>query len=597
MKNSDAVISFYKENLSAFEKKESTLNKKIKQIMALRLSFAGLLVFFFFYGISMDVSWMLYVSGISLLAFISLLMWQNNLEKTLQFYKAQVYVYEEELAYLKKGIWSKNTGEEYINPSHPYTYDLDIFGKHSLFQKINRTKTYLGEKSLVEDLENPDLNTIAEKQDIIKEMATDVSFLQDLQAYAYLTFEEKEQINSFFKWLENKEIQLPRFWVIYSKISWLPFVLVLALIFIAKLPLTNLLVTIFVIHFLIAGIYRKKNAHQEKGMDKMAIHLYQYGNIFKAIEEKEWHSEGLKKLHKKILGNYKNASTNLFQLAQIFKRIENIENIFGNLILNGVFLYHIKSLDLLKKWHQEQNVELKTQMETWGKWEALLSLAIFHYNHPQYIFPEISEDHFTFEKLGHPLMEIKKMVTNSISFTEKPFVILTGSNMSGKSTFLRSIGVNTLLFNIGAPVFAQKAVLSPLPLYVSMRQTDSLSDNESYFYAEIKRLNAIKEALKTEAHFILLDEILRGTNSDDKTAGAIGLLEQLTHFKVKGIIATHDLEVCSMENQYNNFYKNYCFESQIKDGDLLFDYTLRSGICKNRSATFLMKKMGILPEN
>lgn len=595
--NSLEALQFYENKKSHFQEKESALNKKIKSLMALRLTIAGLLIFLFFYAISMNVSWMLYASGLCLLGFLGLLMYQNKLEKILKFFKAQVYVYEEEIAYIKEGVLSKKNGKEYINTQHPFTYDLDIFGKHSLFQKINRTKTYLGEKSLVKNLENPDLNSIAERQNIIKEMASDMPFLQDLQAYAYLTFEEKEQINSFFTWLEDKEVHIPKFLLFYSKISWIPFAILLILIFIVKLPLTNLLLTVFVIHFLLAGMYRKKNIQQEKGMDKMAIHLQQYGNIFQAIEEKEWSSTGLKKLQEKILGKHKNASTNLFQLAQIFKRIENIENIFGNLILNGVFLYHIKSLNQLKKWHNEQNIELKTQMQTWGEWEALLSLAIFHYNHPQYIFPEITERDFSFENLGHPLMETDKMVTNSISFSEKPFVILTGSNMSGKSTFLRSIGINTLLFNLGAPIFAEKASLSPLPLYVSMRQTDSLSDNESYFYAEIKRLNAIKEALKTKAHFILLDEILRGTNSDDKTAGAIGLLEQLTQFEVKGIIATHDLEVCSMENTHNNFYKNYCFESQIKNGDLLFDYTLRSGICKNRSATFLMKKMGILPEN
>lgn len=588
------IIQFYKNGLDEYQNLSTTLNKKIKKIMAMRLTSMALLLFFFFYAVSMNVPWMLYLSGALLISFIVLLQWQNKLEKVLDLYKAQLLVYEEEYYFVKDGELSGKDGAEYINPQHPYTYDLDIFGKNSLFQYLNRTKTYLGEEALVRQLDTQNLENIAEKQAMVQELSEDISWIKTMQSYAFLCFEEKENIERFFDWLDNKEVRVNKGIYLYAKFAWMVMLALILIQWIFNIPLNSIIIIVFIFNILVSGSIRNKNAHLEKGMDKMSNHIFQYGQLFAAIKDKEFQSKGLKDLQEQISKEELNASENLFSLAKIFKRIESIENIFGNILLNGFALYHVQTLKQLQDWHQEKNKELKNQLLVWGQWEALMSLALFKYNHPHYQFPTISDNQVYFNNLGHPLMKEENMILNSIDFSEQSFVILTGSNMSGKSTFLRSLGVNYLLFSLGAPIYTKSSALKPLPLFVSMRQTDSLSENESYFYAEIKRLKQIKDAIEKEEHFILLDEILRGTNSDDKTAGAIGLLEQLSTINVNGVIATHDLEVCEMANQHENKYVNYCFESQIINDDLFFDYQLRPGICKNRSATFLMEKMGIL---
>jgi DNA mismatch repair ATPase MutS len=185
-------------------------------------------------------------------------------------------------------------------------------------------------------------------------------------------------------------------------------------------------------------------------------------------------------------------------------------------------------------------------------------------------------------------------IGNEVSFHPQSFVILTGSNMSGKSTFLRSLGINMVLAGTGSVVCASEAHVHPLPVLVSMRLSDSLSDSESYFFAEIKRLKQIMDGLEVEPAFVLLDEILRGTNSDDKRNGTIEVLKKVIAKKAIGAIATHDIEVCLTTNEYPEILKNNCFEVEIKNDELHFDYKLREGICKNKSATFLMKKMGII---
>ena len=191
----------------------------------------------------------------------------------------------------------------------------------------------------------------------------------------------------------------------------------------------------------------------------------------------------------------------------------------------------------------------------------LNSLANFSYNNPEFIFPEINDNYIiNLQEVGHPLIKSHKRICNDIIFTNHDFIILTGSNMSGKSTFLRTLGVNMVLGGIGAPICATSANLHPLNVIVSMRQSDSLSDGESYFFAEVKRLKQIIEKLENEICFVLLDEILKGTNSDDKQTGTIEVIKKIMSKKAIGCIATHDLEVCQLVNEYEKKLFNKCFE-------------------------------------
>ncbi|RYE57301.1 MAG: hypothetical protein EOP48_06100 [Sphingobacteriales bacterium] len=230
-----------------------------------------------------------------------------------------------------------------------------------------------------------------------------------------------------------------------------------------------------------------------------------------------------------------------------------------------------------------------------GEMEMLTSLANFSYNNPEYVFPKLNDSfEIQFKNLSHPLLDSMNRVGNDVDFCKENFIILTGSNMSGKSTFLRSLGINMVLAGTGAPVCASQANIHPLKVLVSMRLSDSLSDSTSYFFAEIKRLKQIMGSLQKERSFVLLDEILRGTNSDDKRNGTIEVIKKMIAKNAIGAIATHDTEVCLTTQEFPHQLSNKCFEVAIVDNELFFDYKLRDGICQNKSATFLMKKMEVI---
>ncbi|MEG2102822.1 MAG: DNA mismatch repair protein, partial [Flavobacterium sp.] len=261
----------------------------------------------------------------------------------------------------------------------------------------------------------------------------------------------------------------------------------------------------------------------------------------------------------------------------------------------GTFLFNLHVLRSLLKWKENYSEELEKWISIIGEFEALNSLANLAHNNPDFVYPEINTEYkIGFENLSHPLLNPISRVGNDTHFYPESFMILTGSNMSGKSTFLRSLGINMVLGGIGSVVCASKANIHPLPVLVSMRLSDSLADSESYFFAEIKRLKQIMDALEDRPAFVLLDEILRGTNSDDKRNGTIEVVKKVIAKKAIGAIATHDIEVCLTTNEYPKILTNQCFEVEIKDNELHFDYKLRAGICKNKSATFLMQKMGVI---
>jgi len=250
---------------------------------------------------------------------------------------------------------------------------------------------------------------------------------------------------------------------------------------------------------------------------------------------------------------------------------------------------------MLKKWKARYAGKIEEWIAVIAQFEALNSLANYSYNNPDFVFPTLNREHrISFSDLGHPLINGETRIGNDISFNENPFVILTGSNMSGKSTFLRSLGVNMVLASCGAPVCAKAADLHPMPVLVSMRLSDNLSESESYFFAEVKRLKQIMEQAEAERAFVLLDEILRGTNSNDKRSGTVEVIKKLIEKKVLGAIATHDLKVCDTTSEYPNYLVNKCFEVEIVNDVLDFDYKLREGICHNQSATFIMKQMKVI---
>jgi DNA mismatch repair ATPase MutS len=254
-------------------------------------------------------------------------------------------------------------------------------------------------------------------------------------------------------------------------------------------------------------------------------------------------------------------------------------------------------LHLLEGWKKKNQETIMEWIRITGWYDAMISLAGFAWNHPDYCLPRLNEQKKDLEigGLGHPLIPPQKRVSNDLEITGEKVVVITGANMAGKSTFLRSLGVNMVLAYTGCPVCAATFRCSYMGLHSSMRTADSLRDEESYFLAEIKKLQQIVLEMETgKPVLILLDEVLKGTNTTDKKLGSVGLIRKALNYPVRCFIATHDLSLGELENEYNGLVVNYCFESYIEDMELSFDYTIRRGIATNMNASFLMKKMGIV---
>jgi DNA mismatch repair ATPase MutS len=292
------------------------------------------------------------------------------------------------------------------------------------------------------------------------------------------------------------------------------------------------------------------------------------------------------------------ASKVFHQLKSLVEQFEYRQNILVGFFLNSFFLWDIRCVYKLWNWHNLHHKKLNEWLNVISETDAIISLANFANNHPEFIYPEIQESDFIFQAttLGHPLLHKNKRICNDFEINGwSKVMIITGANMAGKSTFLRTVGVNLILARTGAPVCAEKMIFTPIEIYTNMRTTDSLLKDESYFYAELKRIKGVLDWLqKGERIFVILDEMLKGTNSVDKLNGSKELLRKLVQFKSVSLIATHDLKLSEMENEFPQQVFNKCFEIRIENDDLVFDYKLSDGVTKTMNATFLMKKMGII---
>ncbi|HEY1022216.1 MAG TPA: MutS family DNA mismatch repair protein, partial [Flavisolibacter sp.] len=291
------------------------------------------------------------------------------------------------------------------------------------------------------------------------------------------------------------------------------------------------------------------------------------------------------------------AGHELKELGKILDRFDLRNNLVGLFVFNSFLLWDVRQMISLNAWRRRNKPVVKKWFAALAEMEVVHSLCTLHLNYPAWQFPIFRPQHFVLQadEVGHPLIPQEQRVNNSYSMEGVAKIgLITGSNMAGKSTFLRSLGVNIVLAQVGAPVCASTFVLSPVQLLSSMRIADNLAENTSTFYAELKKLRSIIERVKRhEKVFILLDEILRGTNSYDRHTGAAALLKQLIKEKAVAVIATHDVELAQLQTEYPASVENYHFDVEVEGEELYFDYKLKQGICKSLNASILMKKIGI----
>jgi hypothetical protein len=573
------------------------INKRYNSISILRLLSVFLCLFLLFYYIKTNEILYATFAFLSFVGFLFLMRIHSKLSFQRELTKAILKINKDEITYLKREKIPFENGIEFNDFHHPYAYDLDIFGEHSLFQNINRTATFIGKKTLANQLLNLSSNeTILENQQAIDELKTKIDWRQDFLALAMISNDSKNSYESLLYWNSFKNNTLPKVIVALSVILPVLFLGFLAAYFItSKTIILSYLTYVFIANLIVLGQSFKRIQSEIAKADNVDKIIKQYSLLVQKIETETFQSKKLIDLQQQLVFKNATATKHLKDLSELFSRMDTINNLVTAIVFNGTFLFNLHVLKALLKWKDNYSTELEKWITIIGEFEALNSLANLAYNNPDFVFPEINSEYkIRFSDLSHPLLNPATRVGNDTHFYPESYMILTGSNMSGKSTFLRSLGINMVLGGIGSVVCASKANMHPLPVLVSMRLSDSLADSESYFFAEIKRLKQIMDALEERPAFVLLDEILRGTNSDDKRNGTIEVVKKIIAKNAIGAIATHDIEVCLTTNEYPDILTNQCFEVEIQNNDLHFDYKLRNGICKNRSATFLMQKMGVI---
>lgn len=590
-------MEVYKVKKEAYSEALYKINKKYNSISILRLlTIVFFLVSLYYYIKTSTVFFMvlavlLFVLFIVLMRFHSRLLFQKKIKQAL------LAINENEIAYLNREKIPFENGAEFNDFHHPYAYDLDIFGDHSLFQNLNRTATFIGKKTLAKQLLTLLPNEeIIRNQQAIHELDEKLDWRQEFLALAKVSEDTKSGYETLLQWNSFTGSPLSRVSVVFSFVLPLLFLVTfIAYVVTSNSAFLSVISLLVVINLGFLGLFFKRIQIEIANASNIDKTIKQYGLLMQKIEEESFQSQKLKDLQQKLTFKKENASVHLKQLASLFGNMDSIGNFVTAILFNATFLFNVHVLKALLQWKKEHTEALENWLEVIGEFEMLNSLANFSHNNPSFTYPTLNTDfQIDFSNLSHPLLNPATRIGNEVQFHPQSFMILTGSNMSGKSTFLRSLGINMVLAGMGSSVCADKANVHPLPVLVSMRLSDSLSDSESYFFAEIKRLKQIMEALEENPAFVLLDEILRGTNSDDKRNGTIEVVKKVIAKKAIGAIATHDIEVCLTTNDYPNVLTNKCFEVEIHNDELHFDYKLRDGICQNRSATFLMKKMGII---
>ena len=590
----------YNVKLYGTEKRIRQLDRKIGWLSMVRLLTFAVAMAALIYAIVSRFPPAYGLMAVGLLAFAAAATVQNRHIGRRKVLRTCRQMYESELKGLQ-GDYSDFEGcENAVPPSHPYAFDLDVFGAGSLFQCINRTATPLAQETLCKWFAHPyhHRQEIEMRQAAIRELSKSTRFCHDLRVCGLLFEGEPADYEEIRKWgnapastlLHTRLHSLP--WIVLG-INVAAFVAALA----GLLPMSTCGI-LFVAFFLVTKAYERiVDKTQHDTARKLSI-LKTYAHQMEKIEAQEFTSGKLRAERNRLKDREGvPASAALHQLAKRIHTLDQRNNLLISFVLNGLMCWEVYQAARIERWRVSYGKLLPQWLSAVGIVEAYASLGLFAYHHPDYVYPEMSDTpgHLKAEALGHPLMDARRFVRNPICIEQAPaFLIVTGANMAGKSTYLRTVGVNYLLACLGAPVCADSMEIYPASLFTSLRTSDSLQRGESYFYAELKRLREIILRLEQGNElFIILDEILKGTNSIDKRKGSLALVKQFIRLHTTGIIATHDLELGSLIESFPEQIQNLCFEAEIQQQRLHFSYRLRQGIAHNMNACFLMRKMGI----
>jgi DNA mismatch repair ATPase MutS len=601
--------AIYKERIKHIDEQLKDLKKKdtVMGILKLVLIIIGLLALFRVFSIKPPLS--LGIFGFSLLVFVIITIMHETILRKIKFQKNMKTINENEIKMLYHQFPGQSfNGEEFNDPDHNYTSDLDIFGEKSVFHYISRAVTAVGRKWLAKWLQTQaESDEIKKRQEAAKDLSGKFDLRQTIACHGMLIDDTSQKLEFLYTLLKEPITLLNRKFFIAFMHVW-PIITLGAGVLIFFKVSWIYFVGFVVSQLLINKPFLKHVSHIYSLTSRSGKILKAYSLIIAEIEKENYLGEKLAHLKKQLSVNDKNASMCIGKLSSLLTYFDARNGSLHGLI-NNMVLWDLHCLYRLEKWIKKTGPYVPQWFDVIGEFESLSGFANLHFNNPDWTIPEIiHEDRFQMEclEMGHPLIPQKERVCSDFELNRSGkkngnMAIVTGPNMAGKSTFLRTIGVNIVLGFAGAPVCASRFKISQLTLFSSMQTSDSLDKHLSLFYAELQRLKMILDGIsREETVFFLVDEMLKGTNATDRQKGAIAMLKQLMRNRANGIVATHDLKLTELENpeKWENYPKginisNYHFDGYIKGDKLLFDYKLKKGICQSFNALILMKKMGI----
>lgn len=592
-------LSFYNQAMQETEERLKRLKQISNQWLAAKIIIFIIGVGCLILAIRKEGDFFYYGVAVMFIAYLIAAKWDaknlNESEKT----RRMKQTLQNEMNALNGDFTAFPEGAVYINPSHEYTYDLDIFGSRSLFQRLNRTVTKEGSDRLAQLLScyPTEEKLIKERQAAIRELSMDGKALMHFIATPrgeedrlrrYMDILRKRQGTTqgqdrpSLKFFNRKTIMAG----LLLLITWT--VLICAISGVCSWYLFGLL---FFIQLLTGFSLSKKSGQMIGETEGMHKSFSVYLSILSFLQGKTFETSLLQSIAKDL----DSAGKSFRDLSHIIQAIYCRINDVMFILMNGMFLFDVFLLRAYECWKQATLKDMDHWIDLLADTDALVSLSVYTFNHPENVdatFLDASSP-YILEATGlyHPFLAEEKAVGNDVCLKKSEMMIVTGANMAGKSTFLRTVGINYIMAMNGIPVCAKSLHIRKVSLFSSMRTADNLASHISYFHAELLRLEQLVEFCRLHTHtLIILDEILKGTNSEDKLKGSILFLQKMLLLPVTGIVATHDLKLSDLEQEDAHF-QNYCFEIGLGK-EISYSYKIKKGVARNLNATYLLN--GIL---
>ena len=591
------IIAVYQSNIN-FHSARIQQIKRRKEILAVARLVTVIAGIALCYYLGPIPSRMILPAAVSILLF-SFLVIRDTVQNTMRKESDRLIVINRhELDMIGQHLDGYDNGSKFSDPEHAYASDLDLFGSSSLFQWLNRCH---GERSktLLADRLRTSMNaaSVKETQVAIKELSANQSYCQQLQSAAMekpLSLQTEEKIRQC---MEAAPVGYAHpLWTWFSNIYPLLPLSVVGFYIAGQISDSRFLSWLVLFYVISVLINRKAGPALEVLLD-IEAEIKGVQKLIVLIESEKFQSSLLQKLQNRLRSERNSTSSKaITAFLSLLRRNDSKSNLLINMALQVFFLWDLRLIIALNDWKKENKNQFREWFTVVAEMEVLNSQASLCYNEPGWVFPLIDDRYFHFSAtaIGHPLISPETRVSNDFALDGTgQIALITGSNMAGKSTFLRSLGINTVLGLNGCPVCATAMAMSEAKLITSMRVADNLAENTSTFYAELKKLKTIIDCVNNkEPVFILLDEVLRGTNSGDRHKGSQALVRQLKKSGTVAVMATHDTDLAYSESGEQSV-ANYHFEGRILNQELFFDYKIRNGICETLNATTLMKKIGI----